>query len=158
MLPITTVADVEAYTGQDYTTAEETRVTTMIPWAERYVARKAGRVFYDAATPTSDASLDWRLVVAMVVERMLLQDDPEVKAVQHGPYQSEQLGDYRYTLREARAAEAALDSDPQIAELLAYYRRVSVPPLASVLLAAPSRVATPVVDADVSRRMEGGEG
>ena len=157
MPPITTVADVEAYTGRDYTTAEETRVTTMIPWAERYVARKAGRVFYDAAAPESDASLDWRLVVAMVVERMLLQDDAEVKAVRHGRYQSEQLGDYRYTLRDATAAEGALDSDPQIAELLAHYRRVSVPPLASVLLAAPSRVTTPIVDADVSRGLEGSE-
>lgn len=145
-MAITTVADVQTQTGRVFTADEQTRITQLIPAAERYVKRQAGRVFYDAIDPASDASQDWLLVVSLLVEAQLVLDDPEVKAALHGPYQSEKVVDYSYTLKSQTAG--AVTTDPRIAEILNAYRDVGALAGLSFALAGPTRAAAVPATAD----------
>lgn len=161
-MSLTALTDFQAYTGLTYTATEEARIIYWLDRAERYLLRQAGRVWYDAAAPTGDASEDWKLATAMVAERLFLQETPEIKAALTGPYQSEKLGDYSYTLRDGAAQSTGrLDPDWRVDEILRTYRLLNATPFAAMTLAAPSRVAEPVYDADVDDTstwsLEGGE-
>ena|GEM_PF-2854851 len=132
-------------TGQTFTVAEQTRLTTLIPFAERDLARWTGRVFYDALLPASDASQDWLLATALISAQYLHDENPEVRAALQGPYQSEKLGDYSYTVR---AGSVTLDADPRVAAIIAAYRVLT---FVGLVVNGPTRVAVPVYDADLSR-------
>lgn len=148
-MPITTVADVTTFTGRAFSADEEQRLLVLIPIAERRIARFVGRVFHDAADPTGDASQDWLLAVSLTAEQMLRDEDPAVRAVRQGPFQSESFGgDHSYTVKSSVASEF----DPSVMALLAVYRTGSL--LTSVIASGPTRVAVPVFDADVSRGID----
>lgn len=146
MPPITTVDDVEAQTGQSYTTAQQTRLgDVLIGRAERYVRDAAGYVFYVDGDPEADASQDWLLAVSLVADGMLRAEDPAIRAALLGPYQSERLGDYQYTLKTGEAQAAGYDA--RVWEIIARYRDSSA--LVGLVVNGPTRVATPVYDAEV---------
>lgn len=158
MAPITTVTDVQTMTGVAYTEPQKTRLTQLIPLAERYVKRRTGQVFYDATDVASDASEDWLLVVSLVADRLLNDEDVEVRAARLGPFQSERMtgaqGEYSYTLKAGGAL--LLDADPRIAELIAAYQQTpALVPLLGMVINGPTRVAPPVCDPDVSRDVVG---
>lgn len=147
MAAFTLASDVVTLTGTAYSVDQQTRMTSvLIPRAERYVKRVVGRTFYDAADRTTDASQDWLLVVSLIVEHYLFDEDPEQKEVALGPYQSEKLGDYSYTLKSGAGASSSIEGDPRIAELLATYQEPSVP---AMVVNGPTRETPPVYDAEV---------
>ena len=149
-MPFTTPADVAAFTGAVYTVAQQTRLATLIPFAERYVARRAGQVFYAVSAPAGDASQDWLLVVSLVAQAYLYAEDAETRSALLGPFASEKLGDYSYTMKDgATMAAQFLDGDPRIAEIISAY--ALMPALLGVVVNGPTRVAVPVFDPDVSR-------
>lgn len=149
MAPITTVTDYEDATGT--TVTDEARVVVLLGRAERYLNRIAGRVWYDAAAPASDASQDWLLAASLVAERSLQQDGSGHKAAVYGAFKAERIGDYSYELRDGKLPVGMLDPDPRVDEILKTYRYVNIGPLAAVLVAAPSRIAPQVYDADAGR-------
>jgi len=131
-------------TGQTFTAAQTTRLATLIPIAERDLARWTGRVFYDSLVTASDASQDWLLATSLIAARYVHDEDPEVRAALLGPYQSEKLGDYGYTVRPEQTSL----SDPRVAAIVAAYRVLT---FVGLVVNGPTRVAVPVYDADVSR-------
>lgn len=143
-----TPADVAAVTGVTYTAAQNTRLTALIPQAERFVARLAGQVFYDPAAATSDASQDWLTAVALVADAYLASEDSEAREARMGPFQSEKLGDYSYTLKGQSVPQV---SDPRVMEIIAPYLVLSA--LSGVVVNGPAREAAVTVEAgdDVSR-------
>ena len=149
MAPHTTPTDVATFTGQTFTDAQITRMAVLIPRAERWIRQVVGVDFYEASDVASDASQDWLLATSLVVEHYLHDEDPKVKAAAAGVYQSEKLGDYSYTLKDAASMSSGAN-DAQIAALLAPYMTVTVPGL---VMNGPTRVAPPVCDPewDVSR-------
>ncbi len=159
-MTITTAVDYTAYAA-DTTAFDSERVRYWLPVAERWVARQAGRVFYDAAAPESDASQDWRLVVCMVVEHYLRAESPERLAAANSPYKQLTRTDggtsKSYTVKDdvmASVADALL-TDARIAEIIAAYTLVPATPVATgVVLAGPTRTRKPTggCSDDFSRR------
>lgn len=150
-MPITTVEQAEAQTGLTYTTAQQARLTSvLLARAERFVRDQAGLVFYVDGDADADASQDWLLAVSLVADGMLRAEDPETRAALLGPYQSERLGDYQYTLKSGAGASIG-DYDPRVWEIISRYRVVA--PLIALVVNGPTRMATPAYDAeiDVSR-------
>lgn len=132
----TLAANVADFTSQDYTPGQTIRITAMIAWAERYIARRAGWDFFDLNAPDGDQSRDWIECTCRVVVRMLLSDDPETQAKLAGPYVSERNADYQYTMRTT-IREEDLRTDPAIDELIAYWSEVS-PAVPAVLNVGPT--------------------
>lgn len=151
MPPITTLDDVEAQTGQSYTTVQQARLTdVLLARAERYVRDETGLVFYVDGNADADASQDWLLAVSLVADGMLRAENPKTLAEALGPYQSEKFGDYSYTLKDGASASIA-DYDPRVWEIIGRYRVGSS--LVGLVVNGPTRIATPAYDAeiDVSR-------
>lgn len=146
MPPITTFEDVEQQLGQTYTEVQEARLTdVLIGRAERFVRDAAGYVFYVNGDPEADASQDWLLAVSLVADGMLRAEDPTIRAAVLGPYSSEKLGDYSYTLKSGTAAETAYDA--RVWTIIARYKETSA--LVGLVVNGPTRVATPAYDAEV---------
>ncbi len=120
-----------------------TRAAIWLPSAERWVARQAGRVFYDAAAPTGDASEDWKLVTSLVVyawRRAEIAHAYQFAAAQSSSdgtgIQSRTITDdgttKSITYRSPSAAVSIsasvnpLVADPRIAEILAAYTLIPV--------------------------------
>ncbi len=159
-MPYTTIDAYQHYIGWDEVLPED-RVNYWLPVAERWIARQAGRVFYDAAAPDSDASQDWRLVVCMVVEQYLRAESPERRALANSPYKQLTRTDggtsKSYTLRDDVFVDvsATLLNDARILEIIAAYTVVPTTPVATgVVLAGPARArkSTGGCSDDVSRR------
>jgi hypothetical protein len=146
MTPHTTAADVATFTGQTFTVAQVTRLGVLIPLAERWVKYTAGVDFYDATDEDSDASQDWLLVVSLVAEAMLRSEDPAVRAAMMGPFQSEHLGDYSYTVKAGSSGFVAF-FDGLAWEIIGRYRTAST--LLGLVVNGPTRIAPAVVDYDV---------
>lgn len=129
----TSAANVSDFLNEDFAPEVSTRVVSLIAWAERYIARRAGWDFFDVNVPDSDQSLDWIEVTCRVVARMLATDDTETREHLAGPYASERNADYQYTMRTT-IREEDLRSDPMIDELISYWSEVSpaVPPVVNV--------------------------
>lgn len=133
----TSAAHVSDFTNEDFTPEQEARVTALISWAERYIARRAGWDFYDPNAPDSAASLDWIEVTCRVVVRMLATDDTDSRERLHGPYASERNADYQYTMRTT-IREEDLRTDPMIDELIGHWAEVS-PAVPAVVNVGPTR-------------------
>lgn len=93
----TTLADFQEYAGDSYDSTQDARITRMLPLAERMLVRRVGSDFFVDAT---DAGEDWIFAVCVIADWLLTYDDPEVRADIAGPYQSERLGDWAFTLRK----------------------------------------------------------
>lgn len=83
----------------------------------------------------TDASKDWILATSIITESLLLRDDPETRAAIGGPYQSERLGDYSYTMR-TRDALTQIWKDPRLRPILAKYHPDRQTPGQSALVGA----------------------
>lgn len=150
-MALTTIANVADFTGQVFTAAQDVRLTTLIPIAERQVARLAGSVFYDAADVAGDASQDWLLAVSLVAEQMLRNEDPAVRAALAGPFQSENFGgEYSYSIK---SGAGKVGVDPAVLDIIARYR--TSPALAGVVTSGPTRIAPVIADPDLSRALHG---
>lgn len=106
MAPHATYDDVRQQLGVTYDAGTEARVTsTLIPRAERRLRDLTGCDFYDTLDPLSDASQDWLLGVAILVDHELHQESQAIRDARGSPFQTERLdgpaGSYQYTLKKA---------------------------------------------------------
>lgn len=132
----TTVQDYAEIAGD--TDGDLGRAAIWLPAAERWVARQAGRDFYDAAAPTGDASEDWKLVVSLVVAawrraemaqvaRLAASDSSAVKSVTETDDGVTQTITYRDpSVAVAVTSVDPFAADPRIAEIIAAYTLVPV--------------------------------
>lgn len=149
-MSFTLLADFTTHTGGTYTAAEQTRLGVLLDEAERELVRATNWRFYDVADRTTDASRDWIDGTVLLAERAWeLERDPEARAAALGPFASEHLGDYSYTLQGKGETAVGVAADARVAAIVERYRR-RVRPLAltAMALAGPSRVAPAVYDPD----------
>lgn len=106
----------------DFDAPQRTRAIRLIQTAERYVTRRAGWDFFDAALPDSDQSQDWIEVVCRVAEKMIRLDSPDVRAHMNGPYQTERNADYQYTLKNLGTD---LLADTEIDRIIAFWAQAT---------------------------------
>lgn len=120
-MAFTTVADLKIHTDVVYTLEEEARLVGFLDSAERWLVRQVGRRFYDAADRDADESKDWiEATVLLTDQRWRLAVDAAARAALTGPYQSEKMGDYSYTLRSDLLAP--LTPEPRVREIIDHYR------------------------------------
>lgn len=93
----TTLEDFAEYAGESYSSSQDARIERMLPLAERMLLRRVQTDFYVAGT---DAGEDWIFAICVIADFLMTYDDPEVRADIAGPYQSERLGDWAFTLRK----------------------------------------------------------
>jgi hypothetical protein len=67
------------------------------------------------------ASQDWIEATSIITEFLFLNDTPDAREDTLGPYKSERIGDYSYTLRDKRD-EIGVFSDATLKMILATYR------------------------------------
>jgi hypothetical protein len=97
MAPHTSLADYTQFAGDQYESSQDSRVLYYLPIAERSLLRRVGTDFYEAGTPAGE---DWIFTVCVLTDWFLIYDDPDTRADLGGPYQSERLGDWAFTLRK----------------------------------------------------------
>jgi hypothetical protein len=123
----TTTSDFAAYTGQVYTGAQTARLASLLDRAERLIVRRIGVDFFTAGDEVlapdarSGASKDWVEATSIVTEYLFLNDNPDARADVVGPYHSERIGDYSYTLRNKDEAVGVF-SDATLRSILSTYR------------------------------------
>lgn len=119
----TTVSDFESYAGQTYDTAGRARITQLLPRAERKLRLRVGQDFW-LLDPTAypDAVADWVYATCVVTDWLLVLDDVETRDAVVGPYKSERLGDYAYTMRDEADDKAwTIWKDMRIKDILIEY-------------------------------------
>jgi hypothetical protein len=119
----TTVNDFEDYAGQLYDAPAQARIAMLIPRAERKLRLRVGQDFW-LLDPTTypEAKADWVYATCVVTDWLLVLDDPETRDASVGPYQSERLGDYSYTLRDSLPDKAwTIWKDMRIRDILVEY-------------------------------------
>ena len=93
----TTLNDYIDYAGADYDPSLATKITQTIPVAERMLERRVGVDFYGVS---AQATEDWIYATCVIVDYLLVYGDKNAAADRAGPYKSERLGDYAFTLRD----------------------------------------------------------
>jgi hypothetical protein len=124
----TTVADFEAYAGETYDADVQTRIAFWLPIAERKLARRVGQDFYTLEDPAPE---DWVFATCVIADWLWTTGETEDREALVGPYKSERLGDYAYTLKdsvdETTDKRWSIWKDPRLTDILALYYVASDP-------------------------------
>lgn len=116
----TTVSDFIDYAPEAFDAATQDRVEYWLPIAERKLARRVGQDFYGL---DDTATADWIFATCVITDWLVTMGSAENRATMVGPYQSERLGDYAYTLKDSREEYRwSIWSDQRIRDILALYR------------------------------------
>lgn len=118
------------------TVSDPTRAAALIPFAERELARLAGRLFYDATDRTTAASQDWIEATALLVEQRLADESESVRAARLGAFQSETIEGYSYRVKDAVLTGTVIP--PRVLAIVQAYRLTGYTPLA-LRVSGPTR-------------------
>jgi hypothetical protein len=154
-MAIVTVGQYSAYSGRDFSPAQIATLERMIQWAEGWLRRAAGYVFYDENATESPASQDWIEAVCLIVERLWYQDGEEEREAIYSPFQTERQSDYSYTV----AADRALDigTDPRIAQILAQWKGAIGGDAGPVLMIVEGPTRNLIAEYDPDLQLFGGD-
>jgi hypothetical protein len=141
-MAFTTIQDVEAFNNTSYTPDQAARVDLWIDVAERDLRSTNAGAWYIQEDRDSDASQDWLLAVAILVDLLLQREDPAIKAALQSPYSSEKMGDYSYSLKDnLRGDRNLLVTDPRLRAIIARYNERSGRVPGGLVTASPTREA-----------------
>lgn len=117
MATVTTLADYEAVNRTLVPTELREHVEAALVSAEDDLLREVGYTFWEDG-PDSTAGRDWKRCAAWRAAEYIESTDPEYRAAVAGPFQSETIGRYSYTLRQPTSN--MLDN-PRYRRILDYY-------------------------------------